>query len=253
MQNDRRQGVRRDRLAVEAPVSTLATRLRGGLKRHTQVDATPRPPVRSGTPMLRSPILAAAALSLGAAILGVVPGPGAATASAQTASARPRLHGRAFRLKVDSSPQQATVFWDAGDKPDPKTFGVAGYTPVTIKVPKGPIKVIVEFAGFKPEERTLDVRKSQSLVVTLDRAPQMARLDLQASPDGGGAGAEVFIDGADRGTAPNSFELPAGRHQVEVRKAGFKSFSDWFDWPKGNGGPATCRWSGPRPPPAPCW
>jgi hypothetical protein len=183
--------------------------------------------------MLRSPILAAAALSLGAAILGVVPGPGAATALAQTASARPRIHGRAFRLKVDSSPQQATVFWDAGDKPDPKAFGVAGYTPMTLKVPKGSVKVIVEFAGFKPEERTLDVRKSQSLTVTLDRAPQMARLDLQAGPDSGGAGGEVFIDGADRGTAPNSFELPAGRHQVEVRKAGFKSFSDWFELAEG--------------------
>ena len=183
--------------------------------------------------MLRSPILAAAALSLGAAILGVVPGPVAATAWAQTASARPRIHGRAFRLKVDSSPQQATIFWDAGDKPDPKSFGVAGYTPMTLKVPRGTVKVIVELAGFKPEERTLDVRKSQNLTVTLDRAPQMARLDLQAGPDSGGAGGEVFIDGADRGTAPNSFELPAGRHQVEVRKAGFKSFSDWFELAEG--------------------
>ncbi len=38
-----------------------------------------------------------------------------------------------------------------------------------------------------------------------------------------GAGAEVFIDGASRGTIPNSFELPAGRHQVEVKKAGLQA------------------------------
>lgn len=182
--------------------------------------------------MIRFPVLAAAALSFGAAIIGVVPGFDAGTALAQT-SARPRIKGRAYRLKVDSSPQQATVFWDAGDKPDPKTFGVAGYTPVTLKVPKGSVKIVVELAGFKPEERTLDVRKSQSVVVTLTRAPQMARLDLAAAPGSGGAGAEVFVDGADRGTAPNSFELPAGRHQVEVRKPGYKSFSDWFDLAEG--------------------
>ena len=133
--------------------------------------------------MLRSPILAAAALSLGAAILGVVPGPGAKAALAQTASARPRIHGRAFRLKVDSSPQQATIFWDAGDKPDPKSFGVAGYTPMTLKVPRGTVKVIVEFAGFKPEERTLDVRDGCRLrfvepVVDHSSARQPRRAEL---------------------------------------------------------------------------
>src|ERR1700690_2713895 len=183
--------------------------------------------------MIRPTMLAAAALALGAAMLGGMPGLDEGAALAQTPSARPRIHGRAYRLKVDSSPQQATVFWDAGDKPDPKSLGVAGYTPLTLKVPRGSVKIVVELAGFKSEERTLDVRKSQSVLVTLDRAPRMARLDLQAAPDGGGgrggAGGEVFIDGAGRGTAPNSFELGAGRHQVEVRKPGYKSFSDWFD------------------------
>jgi hypothetical protein len=183
--------------------------------------------------MIRPTMLAAAALALGAAILGGMPGLDEGAALAQTPSVRPRIYGRAHRLKVDSSPQQATVFWDAGDKPDPKSFGVAGYTPLTLKVPRGSVKIVIELAGFKSEERTLDVRKSQSVLLTLDRAPRMARLDLQSAPDGGGAGAEVFIDGADRGTAPNSFELGAGRHQVEVRKPGYKSFSDWFDLAEG--------------------
>jgi hypothetical protein len=193
--------------------------------------------------MIRTTRLAAAALCFSAAISGVAPGLEAGTARAQTAPGqappaqappdRPRIRGRAYRLKVDSSPQQATVFWDAGDSPAPKTFGVAGYTPLTLKVPKGSVKIVVELNGFKPQEQTLDVRKNGSLAVTLERAPRMARLDLQAAPDSGGAGAEVFIDGADRGTAPNSFELPAGRHQVEVRKPGYKSFSDWFDLAEG--------------------
>ena len=72
----------------------------------------------------------------------------------QSPALRPRIKGRAYRLKVDSSPQQATVYWDAGVTPTPKNFGMAGYTPITIKVPKGPVKVIVELAGFKPQEQT---------------------------------------------------------------------------------------------------
>lgn len=180
------------------------------------------------------PSLVPALLVFGAALSGAVPGFELPTAQAQQAPAiRPRVKGRMHRLKIDSSPQQGTVYWDAGFTPNPKSYGVAGYTPITIKVPHGPVKVIVEAAGFKPQEQTIDVRKSQSVMFTLERAPLLAHLDLQTSPDGGGAGGEVFIDGADRGTAPNSFELPAGRHQVEVRKPGYKPFSDWFELAEG--------------------
>jgi hypothetical protein len=146
---------------------------------------------------------------------------------------RPRIHGRAYRLKVDSSPQQAAVYWDAGDHPSPKDFGIAGYTPITLKVPRGPVKIIVELQGFKPVEQTVDVRKSQPLSLTLERAPQPAKLELQSTGDATATGADVLIDGVHRGTVPNSFELLAGRHQLEVRKTGFKPFNDWIDLAEG--------------------
>jgi hypothetical protein len=178
--------------------------------------------------MTRSVLLAA---SLSVVLLGVVPGLGVPDAAAQTATAvRPNVRGRQYRLKVDSSPQQAAVYWSADNTP-PRSYGIAGYTPLTIKVPKGQLKIVVELSGFKPSEQVIEVRKSQSYSVTLERAPRMARLDLQSS--GEGAGAEVVIDGASRGTIPNSFELPAGRHQVEVKKQGYKPFSDWFDLAEG--------------------
>ncbi len=180
------------------------------------------------------PSFVPALLVLGAALGGAVPGFESPAAHAQQSPAlRPRIKGRAYRLKVDSSPQQGTVYWDAGPVPNPKGFGIAGYTPITLKVPKGPVKVIVEMTGFKPQEQVIDVRRSQPLSFTLERAPSVARLDLQTSADGGAAGGEVFIDGADKGTAPNVFEIPAGRHQVEVRKPGYKPFSDWFDLAEG--------------------
>jgi len=153
----------------------------------------------------------------------------AGDALAQT-QPRPPVKGR-YKLKIDSSPQQAAVYWDSSATQQPKLYGIAGYTPITIKVPKGAVKIVLELSGFKPFEQVLDVRKNTTITPTLERAPRMARLDLQCSTDS--AGAEALIDGQPRGTIPNSFELSAGRHQIEIRKGGHKTFSDWVDLQEG--------------------
>jgi hypothetical protein len=163
-----------------------------------------------------------------AAVLAVATLP-AADAAAQT-QPRPPVKGR-YKLKIDSSPQQAAVYWDSSPGQQPKLYGIAGYTPITIKVPKGAVKIVLELSGFKPFEQVLDVRKNTTITPTLERAPRVARLDLQSNTDS--AGAEVLIDGVPRGTIPNSFELTAGRHQIEVRKAGHKPLSDWVDLQEG--------------------
>ncbi len=170
-----------------------------------------------------------AVASLSVALLGALSILGGNDAFAQTQQPRPPVKGR-YKLKIDSSPQQASVYW-ASDSTPPKNYGIAGYTPVTIKVPKGQVKLVVELAGFKPSEQVIDAKKSQTITVTLERAPRNASLDLRAS--GESAGAEVFIDGANKGTVPNTFELPAGRHQVEVKKTAFKPFSDWIELGEG--------------------
>jgi len=153
--------------------------------------------------------------------------PGNAVAQTQP---RPPVKGK-YKLKIDSSPQQAAVYWDSSPNQQPKLYGIAGYTPITIKVPKGAVKIVLEVSGFKPFEQVVDVRKNTSISPTLERAPRLARLDLQSSSDA--AGADVLVDGVPRGTIPNSFELAAGRHQIEVRKAGHKPFSDWVDLQEG--------------------
>jgi len=173
--------------------------------------------------MIRSSRLAAALLCFGFALVST-------TALAQ--QVRPPVKGRSHKVKVDSSPQQAAVYWIAGNGTNAKDFGIAGYTPITIKVPRGAVTFVVELQGWKPQTKTLDVKKSQTLAFTLERAPAVAKLDLQAT-DGSATGADVKIDGIGKGTMPNVFELPAGRHQVDVTKQGFKDFSQWFDLAEG--------------------
>src|SRR5262245_39027282 len=166
-------------------------------------------------------------LSLAALVLVSGLRPGDAMAQTQP---RPPVKGK-YKLKIDSSPQQAAVYWDSSAGQQPRQYGIAGYTPITIKVPKGPVKIILELSGWKPFEQVIDVRKNTSIAPTLERAPRLAKLDLQSSTDA--AGGEVLIDGQPRGTIPNSFDLPAGRHQIEVRKAGHKSFTDWVELQEG--------------------
>jgi hypothetical protein len=142
---------------------------------------------------------------------------------------RPRIKGRAFKIKVDSAPPGAAVFWDAGPTPAPRDYAIAGYTPLTIVVPGGPVRLAVELKGYRPQERDLDVNHPEDILVTMERATSPARLELVAGGDGGAAGAEVSIDGVVRGTIPSTFEVAAGRRHVEVKKEGWKAQARWVE------------------------
>jgi hypothetical protein len=174
--------------------------------------------------------LAAALLVFGFALVTSASGLGGAPALAQ--QVRPTVKGRKHTVKVDSSPQQAAVYWVAGPAGNAKDYGIAGYTPISIKVPRGAVTFVVELQGWKPQTKAVDVKKSQTITFTLERAPAVAKLDLQTT-DGSATGADVKIDGMSKGTVPNVFELPAGRHQVDVSKQGFKEWSQWFDLAEG--------------------
>ncbi len=153
-----------------------------------------------------------------------------ADVTAQTAPRqRPKLKGRTHKLKIDSSPQQAVVYWDSATTPAPKDYGIAGYTPITLTVPRGNVRVILELKGFRTQERDVNVQKSQAILATMERAPSAARLEIVASGDGSATGAEVSVDGVARGTLPNAFEVTAGRHNIEVKKVGWKPQTKWVE------------------------
>ena len=132
----------------------------------------------------------------------------------------PLPKGTKYSIKIDSSPQQAAIYVND------RTYGIQAYTPSTLKLPKGPYKIILDLPGFKPREVPITVARAQAFSVTLERAARPAVLDLRSASDQNAVAAQIFVDGTAVGTLPNRIEVGAGKHVVEVKKPGFNDFRD---------------------------
>lgn len=137
--------------------------------------------------------------------------------------------GQKFKVKIDSSPQNAVIYLDS------KEFGPLGYTPLETKLTKGTYKVILELPGYKPLTRDITVgRRNDPFIFVLERLPRPAVLDLRVSPaDQSAAGASVTVDNVAVGTVPTTVDVAAGRHQVVVNKEGYNPYSEWVDVAEG--------------------
>jgi hypothetical protein len=134
-----------------------------------------------------------------------------------------------MRIKIDSAPQQAAIYVDH------KESGIKGYTPSTIRLPKGTYTIILELPGFRPVSKPITVTRSEGFIFTLERQAKPAVLDVRATSSNDSAtGAQLFVDGAPVGTVPARVEVPAGKHRVEVKKAGFVDFADTADVAEGD-------------------
>jgi hypothetical protein len=129
-----------------------------------------------------------------------------------------------YKVKVDSSPQQAAVYVEN------KAAGIAGYTPAELKLEKGDHKLILELPGYKPMETTVTVkpRAGQEFKYVLERQARPATLDVRASDDSAN-GATLNIDGAAVGPLPITKDVPSGRHEVVVLREGFTPYREWVD------------------------
>jgi hypothetical protein len=126
-----------------------------------------------------------------------------------------------MRVKIDSQPQQAAIYVDN------KAAGIQGYTPATLRLPKGTYTIILELPGFRPVQKPITVKRSEGFIFTLERQAKPAVLDVRAtSTNDAATGAQLFVDGAPVGTVPSRVEVAAGKHRIEVRKPGFV---DWGD------------------------
>ena len=96
-----------------------------------------------------------------------------------------------------------------------------GRTPVEIDLPAGIAhQVVLSAPGFKNWIQAVFAEPGRKLSVLARLQPILARVSVQGEP----AGAEVLVDGVARGKSPQSLELPATEHRIEVRKDGFQTF-----------------------------
>lgn len=147
---------------------------------------------------------------------------GSSVATAQTLP-KPVRKGHPMRIKIDSQPQQAAIYVDR------KEYGIEGYTPTTLKLPKGNYTIILELPGFKRVERPISVKKSEGFIFALEREARPAVLDVRSVSGDSASGGQLLVDGAPVGTVPGRIEVAAGRHIVEVKKPGFKDYRDNVD------------------------
>lgn len=126
-------------------------------------------------------------------------------------------------LVVESTPPGARIFLDRQN--------TNLFTPDTLtRVPVGSHLIQVYLEGFQsqPDSARLEVSSAQRLTVSfhLQKIETSGRLILFSTP----ANAEIFINGNSSGfRTPDTLSLPAGRHDIALRKNGYLVFQQRVD------------------------
>ncbi|MCS6911825.1 MAG: PEGA domain-containing protein [Myxococcales bacterium] len=133
----------------------------------------------------------------------------------------PARAARTAQVTIQSIPAGATVYIDGREQ------GARGTTSARfrIRLERGPHQLRLELPGYRPLEQTIQVSRNATFTFTLQPAPAILQVRTPAAQDAA-QGAEVYVDGSLVGQLPLDKEVDAGRHLVEVRKPGFKVYSE---------------------------
>jgi formylglycine-generating enzyme required for sulfatase activity len=117
------------------------------------------------------------------------------------------------RLSVSSTPAGADV----------AIAGIfRGRTPITLELPAGvTYDIVASLAGHESWKQSVAAESGKSISLQARLIPVLARVTVQGEP----AGAEVLVDGKSRGKTPQTLNLSAVEHRIEVRKEGFLPFT----------------------------
>jgi len=123
----------------------------------------------------------------------------------------PPAASSAPRLVVVSKPEGATV------KVDGKEVGATPWAGA-VKAGKRALEVALE--GHVAEKREVTAAANRELEVSfaLQRVAGPAKMVVETEP----AGADVSVDGEEKGKSPLTLQLAAGEHDIEASKDGFK-------------------------------
>ncbi len=116
------------------------------------------------------------------------------------------------RLQVRSQPSGSEVLVGGA---------LRGKTPLTVELSPGvEHEIVVTRAGYDSAQRRVFAEAGKSTSISVTLVPRLVKVSVAGEP----ADAEVWVDGERQGRAPLELQLPAARHRVEIRKAGFESF-----------------------------
>jgi formylglycine-generating enzyme required for sulfatase activity len=113
------------------------------------------------------------------------------------------------RLAVSSTPAGASVSVGGAYR---------GRTPLEIDVRPDIVQVVTVMRdGYEPGQREVSVAPGGRGSVELSLKPILGEVIVNARP----ADAQLYVDGAARGAANQTIELPATAHAIEIRKPGY--------------------------------
>ena len=128
-------------------------------------------------------------------------------------------------VTITSSPPGATVYIDGKER------GSQGITSESfrLRLAPGGHQLALELSGYKTLEQTVQIGpRAQRLSFTLERAPARLSIRTPAASDDARDG-ELFVDGEPKGKVPGDIDVREGSHLIEVRKPGFKVYSENVD------------------------
>jgi formylglycine-generating enzyme required for sulfatase activity len=97
-----------------------------------------------------------------------------------------------------------------------------GRTPLSVDLPAGiNHDIVATLPGHANWTKTVFADAGKKLTLDAKLAPILAPVTVRGAPED----AELFIDGKSRGKTPQSLQLSAVEHLIEVRKEGFVSFT----------------------------
>jgi len=97
-----------------------------------------------------------------------------------------------------------------------------GQTPIEVDLPAGiQHELVINSPGYAAWTRPVFADSGKSIRLEAKLEAVGARVTIQGEPDG----AQLFIDGIDRGHTPQSLELSAIEHRIEVRKEGWVAYT----------------------------
>ena len=117
------------------------------------------------------------------------------------------------QLRVRSEPEGAEVTVAGVDR---------GRSPLTLDLPAGiAYPVVLSLPGYASWTQTVFASSGAALDADARLKAVLGRVTVAGEPPD----AELFIDGASRGRTPQSLNLSATEHRIEVRKSGFVPFA----------------------------